>query len=173
MFVFGRKWNWFDRREWCRGLPGSLLPVSETLPGKESLVHISARNHAERETVASVFSVPDSCIGLLFMEGRCNLAKGQLVLHPVLTPFCLPASFVYTCRMTASIREDAVRKARGKEVWTQTMGEFLLVFEKVENLWGEQCFLFSLWGSGKVFKKGILIWFYFKGLQPPQQCSCW
>lgn len=60
-----------------------------TLPGKQTLVHISAWNRAEREAVALVFSVSGSWIELLFMEGSGNLAKGQLVLYPVLTPFCL------------------------------------------------------------------------------------
>ena len=91
--------------------PGSSHPVSETLPGNQSLVHISARNHVERETAAWVFSVPGSRIGLFFMEDCYNLAKGQLVLHPVLRPFCLPAAFYYlmsyTWRITAFTREDA------------------------------------------------------------------
>lgn len=30
MYVFGTKWNWFDRRDCCGESPGSLHPVSET-----------------------------------------------------------------------------------------------------------------------------------------------
>lgn len=116
MFVFGTKWNWFDRRDWCRELPGSLYPVSETLPGKEALVHISARNQAEREAVALVFSVPGSWIGLLFMEGSCSLAKGQLVLHPVLTPFCLPPS------VTWSVTPAGWLHPSGKMLWEKQEG---------------------------------------------------
>lgn len=91
--------------------PGSSHPVSEALPGNQSLVHIFARNHTERETAVWVFPVPGSQMRLFFMEGHSNLAKGQLVLHPVLRPFCLPAAFCYlisyTWRITAFTREDA------------------------------------------------------------------
>lgn len=92
--------------------------LSVRLPGKQSLVHFSAWNQAERETVALVFSVAGSWIGLFSMEGSCELAKGQLVLHAALTPSCLLASFGYlvsdTGRMTASTRGGAVGKARQK-----------------------------------------------------------
>lgn len=72
--------------------PQDHYTLSVRLLGKQFLVHFSAWSQAEREAVALVFSVPGRWVGLFSMEGSCKLAKGQLVLHAVLTPFCLPPS---------------------------------------------------------------------------------
>jgi len=82
-----------------------ICPVSEALPGNQSLVHLSVGNRTERETAASVFPVAGSWIG-----GYCNLAKGWLVLPPILSPFCLHVAFCYVLthswRIPAFARED-------------------------------------------------------------------
>lgn len=66
--------------------------------------------------VCGFFSVPGSWIGLLFMEGCCDLAKGQLVLYPVLTPFCLPSL------VTGSDPPAGFLHPPGKMLWEKQEG---------------------------------------------------
>lgn len=154
---------------------GSSHPVGEAVPGRQSLVHISARNRAERENAAWVFPVPGSQIRDYF-----NLAKGQLVLHPVPRPFRLPATFCYLSsyiwRITAFAREDAAWKARGKGVGRKLTTEHGWTLTGVEQGGGSVRWVVlagfparqwtSFWKNN--FTRSI---FTLKKLQPTQQSN--
>lgn len=160
MSVFGTKWNWFDRRGCCGESPGSLHPVSET--AWETVLGSLLCLESGREGNCS--------LGLLWQldwtlpHGRqlwaCQGPAGPSHCPNTFLPACLPPS------VTWSVTPGGWLHPPGEVLWEKqdrrdrklNTDHGWIVFgveEGGRSVWGEQCFLFSLWGSGQVFKKGI------------------